>query len=191
MPGARAEEFGRAALRLGFERRRQTGSHERWIHQDGRAIPIRLPMPIPGSWEARLRTTAFRGRALAVIPVKIGPTNVVEPTWAPHRKRRNPRRKQTAPKMKRRAVGRSPFRRLHWAVSPAGTGRSQLSCRAIRAYCPLSILVPSQAASTENCAPAGTAPAYPARIPFVSWETARYVHPGWTDWVCRALEPAS
>ena len=28
---ARAEDFRRAAVRLGFERR-QTGSHERWIH---------------------------------------------------------------------------------------------------------------------------------------------------------------
>lgn len=40
MPSARAEEFRRAATRLGFERRRQTGSHERWIHQDGRAVTI-------------------------------------------------------------------------------------------------------------------------------------------------------
>jgi len=40
MPSARAVEFRRAALRLGFERRRQTGSHERWIHQDGRAVTI-------------------------------------------------------------------------------------------------------------------------------------------------------
>ncbi|MGA2576284.1 MAG: type II toxin-antitoxin system HicA family toxin [Bryobacteraceae bacterium] len=38
MPSARAAEFRRAAARLGFERRRQTGSHERWIHPDGRAV---------------------------------------------------------------------------------------------------------------------------------------------------------
>ena len=35
MPSAHAEEFRRAAMRLGFERRRQAGSHERWIHRDG------------------------------------------------------------------------------------------------------------------------------------------------------------
>lgn len=40
MPSARAEELRRAAARLGFERHRQTGSHERWIHQDGRAVTI-------------------------------------------------------------------------------------------------------------------------------------------------------
>ena len=47
MPSARAEEFRRAARRLGFERRRQTGSHERWIHQDGRVATI----PIHGGSE--------------------------------------------------------------------------------------------------------------------------------------------
>lgn len=34
MPGARAEEFRRAAIRPGFERTRQTGNHELWIHPD-------------------------------------------------------------------------------------------------------------------------------------------------------------
>ncbi|MGO4880753.1 MAG: type II toxin-antitoxin system HicA family toxin [Bryobacteraceae bacterium] len=47
MPSARAEEFRRAAARLGFERRRQAGSHERWIHRDGRAVTI----PIHGGGE--------------------------------------------------------------------------------------------------------------------------------------------
>jgi predicted RNA binding protein YcfA (HicA-like mRNA interferase family) len=47
MPSARAEEFRRAAMRLGFQRRRQTGSHERWIHKDGRAVTI----PIHGGSE--------------------------------------------------------------------------------------------------------------------------------------------
>jgi predicted RNA binding protein YcfA (HicA-like mRNA interferase family) len=42
MPSARAEEFRRAAMRLGFSRRRQTGGHERWIHADGRAVTIPL-----------------------------------------------------------------------------------------------------------------------------------------------------
>ena len=42
MPSARAEEFRRAAMRLGFERSRQTGGHERWIHPDGRAVTIPL-----------------------------------------------------------------------------------------------------------------------------------------------------
>jgi len=40
MPSARADEFRRVALRLGFRRARQTGSHERWIHEDGRATTI-------------------------------------------------------------------------------------------------------------------------------------------------------
>jgi predicted RNA binding protein YcfA (HicA-like mRNA interferase family) len=47
MPSARAEEFRRVAVRLGFERRRQTGSHERWIHPDGRSVSI----PIHGGRE--------------------------------------------------------------------------------------------------------------------------------------------
>ena len=47
MPSARAEDFRRAVVRLGFERRRQTGSHERWIHPDGRAVTI----PIHGGGE--------------------------------------------------------------------------------------------------------------------------------------------
>jgi predicted RNA binding protein YcfA (HicA-like mRNA interferase family) len=40
VPSGRAEEFRRVAMRLGFQRRRQTGSHERWIHPDGRAVTI-------------------------------------------------------------------------------------------------------------------------------------------------------
>jgi len=47
VPSARVEEFRRAARRLGFERRRQTGSHERWVHPDGRAVTI----PIHGGAE--------------------------------------------------------------------------------------------------------------------------------------------
>jgi predicted RNA binding protein YcfA (HicA-like mRNA interferase family) len=47
MPSARADEFRRVAARLGFERRRQTGSHERWQHPDGRALTI----PIHGGRE--------------------------------------------------------------------------------------------------------------------------------------------
>jgi predicted RNA binding protein YcfA (HicA-like mRNA interferase family) len=30
-------------MRLGFERRRKTGSHERWIHPDGHAVTIPFP----------------------------------------------------------------------------------------------------------------------------------------------------
>jgi len=45
MPSARSGEFQRAASKLGFRRARQTGSHERWIHADGRATTI----PIHGS----------------------------------------------------------------------------------------------------------------------------------------------
>jgi len=40
MPSARADEFRRAATKLGFLKARQTGSHERWRHQDGRATTI-------------------------------------------------------------------------------------------------------------------------------------------------------
>lgn len=47
MPSARAEDFRRVAIRLGFKRQRQTGSHERWIHPDGRAVTI----PIHGGAE--------------------------------------------------------------------------------------------------------------------------------------------
>jgi len=42
MPSARADEFRRAALRLGFRRVRQRGSHERWLHEDGRGVTIPL-----------------------------------------------------------------------------------------------------------------------------------------------------
>ncbi len=47
MPSARAAEFRRAAAKLGFERQRQVGSHERWKHADGRSTTI----PIHGSRE--------------------------------------------------------------------------------------------------------------------------------------------
>ena len=47
MPSARAEDFRRVAAKLGFERRRKTGSHERWVHPDGRAVTI----PIHGGRE--------------------------------------------------------------------------------------------------------------------------------------------
>jgi len=40
MPSARADEFRRAAKKLGFVKARQTGSHERWKHPDGRATTI-------------------------------------------------------------------------------------------------------------------------------------------------------
>ena len=47
MPSATAREFQRVARRLGFTRRRTTGSHERWLHRDGRAVTI----PIHGGRE--------------------------------------------------------------------------------------------------------------------------------------------
>jgi len=40
MPSARAQEFRRIAAKLGFRKARQTGSHERWLHPDGRATTI-------------------------------------------------------------------------------------------------------------------------------------------------------
>ena len=42
MPSATARDFRRVAAALGFVRRRQTGSHERWIHPGGRAVTIPL-----------------------------------------------------------------------------------------------------------------------------------------------------
>jgi predicted RNA binding protein YcfA (HicA-like mRNA interferase family) len=47
MPSGRAEDFRRVATRLGFLKSRQTGSHERWIHADGRAVTV----PIHGDRE--------------------------------------------------------------------------------------------------------------------------------------------
>jgi len=47
MPSARAEEFRRVAIRLGFKRDRQSGGHEQWIHPDGRSVTI----PIHGGRE--------------------------------------------------------------------------------------------------------------------------------------------
>ena len=40
MPSARAEELRRIAIKLGFRKTRQTGSHERWKHPDGRSTTI-------------------------------------------------------------------------------------------------------------------------------------------------------
>jgi len=40
MPSARADELRRVAAKLGFLKARQTGSHERCKHPDGRATTI-------------------------------------------------------------------------------------------------------------------------------------------------------
>lgn len=42
MPSATAREFQKVARSLGFSKTRQTGSHERWTHKDGRAVTIPL-----------------------------------------------------------------------------------------------------------------------------------------------------
>ena len=42
MPSATAREFQNSARKLGFAKTRQTGSHERWNHPDGRAVTIPL-----------------------------------------------------------------------------------------------------------------------------------------------------
>ena len=42
MPSAKAREFQRVCLKLGFVLKRTTGSHERWNHADGRAVTIPL-----------------------------------------------------------------------------------------------------------------------------------------------------
>jgi predicted RNA binding protein YcfA (HicA-like mRNA interferase family) len=40
VPSATAREFQRIATHLGFVKRRQTGSHERWVHAVGRSVTI-------------------------------------------------------------------------------------------------------------------------------------------------------
>ncbi len=42
MPSATAREIQNVAHRLGFLKSRQTDSHERWNHPDGRAVTIPL-----------------------------------------------------------------------------------------------------------------------------------------------------
>ncbi len=42
MPSATAREFQRVAQKPGFKKTRQTGSHERWNHPDGRGVTIPL-----------------------------------------------------------------------------------------------------------------------------------------------------
>lgn len=42
MPSATARDFQRVARLLGFSKTRQTGSHERWNHPDGRRVTISL-----------------------------------------------------------------------------------------------------------------------------------------------------
>lgn len=42
MPSARAREFQKVAAKLGFTYSRTTGSHERWVHSDGRPVTIPL-----------------------------------------------------------------------------------------------------------------------------------------------------
>lgn len=47
MPSARAKEFRRAAVKLGFKLDRTKGSHQFWVHEDGRVATI----PVHGSRE--------------------------------------------------------------------------------------------------------------------------------------------
>ncbi|MGO9519739.1 MAG: type II toxin-antitoxin system HicA family toxin [Candidatus Korobacteraceae bacterium] len=42
MPSGTARDFQNVARRLGFSKTRQSGSHERWNHADGRAVTIPL-----------------------------------------------------------------------------------------------------------------------------------------------------
>jgi predicted RNA binding protein YcfA (HicA-like mRNA interferase family) len=42
MPSATARQIQAVATKLGFTKIRQTGSHERWNHADGRAVTIPL-----------------------------------------------------------------------------------------------------------------------------------------------------
>lgn len=47
MPSAKVDDLRRVAAKLGFRKARQTGSHERWIHPEGRSTTI----PIHGGRE--------------------------------------------------------------------------------------------------------------------------------------------
>ena len=47
MPSATALEFQTVARKLGFSQTRQSGSHQRWNHPDGRAVTI----PVHGGRE--------------------------------------------------------------------------------------------------------------------------------------------
>lgn len=47
MPSATARDFQGVARKVGFRMTRQTGSHERWNHPDGRGVTI----PIHGGRE--------------------------------------------------------------------------------------------------------------------------------------------
>jgi len=47
MPSATARDFQRVCQKLGFTFKRTTGSHERWVHHDGRAVTI----PVHGGRE--------------------------------------------------------------------------------------------------------------------------------------------
>lgn len=47
MPSATALDFQTVARKLGFSQTRQSGSHQRWNHPDGRAVTI----PIHGGRE--------------------------------------------------------------------------------------------------------------------------------------------
>ena len=42
MPSGTARDFQAAARKLGFSKTRQTGSHERWNHPDGRTVTTPL-----------------------------------------------------------------------------------------------------------------------------------------------------
>jgi predicted RNA binding protein YcfA (HicA-like mRNA interferase family) len=64
MPSATAREFQRVAAALGFVKRRQTGSHERWTHSDGRSVTIPFhggrdigPPLFFDSWPSRRRSS--------------------------------------------------------------------------------------------------------------------------------------
>ena len=85
MPSATARDFQRVAKKLGFEKSRQTGSHERWNHADGRAVTIPVHEGfIAKASVSRLRTPAPEpaGRAIPA-PFRVRPPRlffvVVEP----------------------------------------------------------------------------------------------------------------
>src|SRR5206468_9378447 len=92
MPSATARDFQRVASQIGFIRRRQTGSHERWNHPDGRAVTIPMhgrsrdrtaPLlqdppptrPLPGGVRAPPITCAVVSRRDPLAGTKIKETN--------------------------------------------------------------------------------------------------------------------
>src|SRR6266446_4690049 len=96
MPSATARDFQRVARLLGFVLIRQTGSHERWNHPDGRAVTIpeaaksarHFSTRFSGNWEflwMNLKSCAGRTIELGPRQGTVVPKGVLHRTRAPQR----------------------------------------------------------------------------------------------------------